>query len=481
MLEANAHNHLKVLLQSETSIWHHNLTLSRLVARSLRRRDKSLLQLPIGSKNYWWPGILIPLCLDSSDAVLVLSLKQRRRLLDFELPRLKDAGLHFPLWEGLEPPPNGKVWLLDYAGFLYVFENGLLNFKQIIIPEAEFLCERLRETIAIKIHHLDWEQLRRALPVFDSAFLEIYQRITKRIFIQAASEDAQVSIDNGDLLALKDLLTIAGSLPSPWPEIVHAIKSGWASWGQLNHKTLDWTWHLQPLEPLKHIQSLLNKSSFLMLAGSLQNDLLLSELKTIPCELNVSISLGRTIHQEPIQLFVPYRQPLPNTEYFAEYLLDQCRRLILGVPGITIILLDDFQLRAKLTSQLAAEFGRRVVQETTTPESNGVVSCSCSWWLKHHEQIPVPHQLIFAILPFTSLESPLLQARVNELKKEGRDWFRDLLLPDVLNMIPFAVEPIRKNQGRVAILDGRLRSRSWGGLVFRTLEPWTPLERLMPS
>ena len=88
--------------------------------------------------------------------------------------------------------------------------------------------------------------------------------------------------------------------------------------------------------------------------------------------------------------------------------------------------------------------------------------------------------MIFGILPFASLESPLLSARVHALKKQGRDWFRDLLLPEVLSQIPYIVDPVRNNHSRVAILDGRLRSRSWGEFVFRALEPWNPLDRLLP-
>ena len=110
-----------------------------------------------------------------------------------------------------------------------------------------------------------------------------------------------------------------------------------------------------------------------------------------------------------------------------------------------------------------------------------MICCSSSWWLNYNQQLPAPEQLIFAIIPFASLESPLISARVNAFKKQGRDWFRDFLLPDVLSVIPYAVEPVRRNQGRIAILDGRLRSRSWGKLILSTLQPWTPLDRLLPN
>ena len=33
----------------------------------------------------------------------------------------------------------------------------------------------------------------------------------------------------------------------------------------------------------------------------------------------------------------------------------------------------------------------------------------------------------------------------------------------------------------MAILDGRLRGRSWGDQVLNRLEPWIPLQRLLPE
>ena len=180
-------------------------------------------------------------------------------------------------------------------------------------------------------------------------------------------------------------------------------------------------------------------------------------------------------------MFAPRRQPLPNTEFFAEHLLEQSRRLILGRRGLTIISLDDDQLLLRLTSELAAEFGKRVVFESTSPDPNGVICCHSSWGLRFHDSLPVPDQLILAILPFPSLGLPLTAARVDAYKHQGKDWFRNLLLPELLDRLPRMILPLRKHQGRIAILDGRIRSRSWGEKILRSLEPWTPLERLLPE
>ncbi|MEC8095831.1 MAG: helicase, partial [Cyanobacteriota bacterium] len=157
------------------------------------------------------------------------------------------------------------------------------------------------------------------------------------------------------------------------------------------------------------------------------------------------------------------------------------RRLILGRTGVTVVLLDPPGMRQRLCSELAAEFGSRVTLESTAPEVNGVICCRWSWWLDHQQQLPAPDQLIAAMLPIASLEEPLTAARVESLKRQGKDWFRTLLLPEALTKLTPAIAPLRQSGGRLAMLDGRVRGRSWGEQVLRAMEPWEPLQRLRPE
>ncbi|WP_338107186.1 helicase [Prochlorococcus marinus] len=457
-------------------IWPHNLTLSRLVSRSLRRRDKSIFQLEISNHEDYWLGVLIPLCLQSFGAVLVVTSSQKNRLFQVEIPRLKEEGLTLPIWEGADPPLDGKVWVLDFVGFVNAFRKNHLSSRQLIIPEGEFFSRRIREAMAIHVSSSHWDCLRRAYPSTSSALINLYERLSRRLFSQAIRPDALVRIDLSDVLRLKDLLGVLPQPPAPWADVLDATNQRWASWAELDYKLLDWTWHLQPLEPLHILHKLFIDNPFVLLSGAFQH-----ELGCLDTLANVKVKLGSPIYQDPIKLFVPYRQPLPNAECFTEHLLEQSRRLILGRQGLTVILLDDLRLLRQLTSELASEFGTRVVYESTAPDSNGVICCTSSWWLASHIHLPSPEQLILALLPISSLETPLTASRVEAFKQQGRDWFRDLLLPECLGLLPRLVLPVRKNQGRIAVLDGRLRSRAWGMKVFDALEPWTPLERLLPD
>ncbi len=476
MIEVYSHNYLKNLLKKNSLIWPHNLTLSRLVSRSLRRRDKSIFEVTISQDEEYWPGVLIPLCLKSCGVVLLVTQTQKRRLLQIEIPRLNDVGLTLPVWEGFEPPTDGKLWVLDHANWTKAFFANHLHSKQLIFPEAELMSSRLREAMTIQISSSHWDCIGRVFPSVATRLVSFHEKLSRRLFSEVIRSDAVVRIDERDTCELIDLLRDLDHPPEPWASFVDAVTNGWASWAQLDQNLLDWTWYLQPLEPLQILHTLFLENPFILLSSSIQNQF--ESIKTI---VNVNIKIGGPIHQEPIKLFAPFRQPLPNAECFAEHLLDQSRRLIVGRQGITVIILDDDQLLKRLTSELAAEFGRRVIFKSTAPEVNGIVCCSSSWWVESQDKLPDPEQLIIALLPISSLESPLTAARVEAFKKEGLDWFRGLLLPELLSLLPKLVLPIRKNNGRIAILDGRLRSRSWGKKILETLEPWTPLDRLLPD
>jgi ATP-dependent DNA helicase DinG len=323
--------------------------------------------------------------------------------------------------------------------------------------------------------------LRQAHPCADAALLELHERLSRHLFAQAARTDAHIRLDGSELVALRDLVRLLEPLPEPWPRLIDININHWVSWAALDHRLLQWRWHLDVLEPLQELQDLLAEQPSLLISGNGQTVPLQQELTAAGFAADVVVHLREPSLLDPLPLFAPRRQPLPNTEIYSEHLLEQSRRLILGRTGLTVVLLDDNGMRQRLASELAGEFGSRVIHEATTPDSNGVICCRWSWWLQHQDQLPSPEQLIVGLLPIASLESPLTAARVEALKRQGRDWFRELLLPEALALLPPAIAPLRRAGGRLAILDGRVHGRSWGEQVLTALQPWTPLQRLLPS
>lgn len=480
MLEVQAHKQLKHLLRGEAGHWVHQLTLSRLVGRSLRRQDRTRIQLSAGSSDRWWLALLVPLSLRSRHTLLVLDPTQQQRLLQLERPRLLESGLKLGCWTGFAPPPGDQIWLLTPHQLLDVHRQGQLRPEDhLVVPEAEWLPDRLRQAMTVKIDSCNWEQLRAAFPSAGEALLELHERLSRQLVALGAGTNRDLTMPESALTLVRDLLQLLGPTPEPWCQLMSMDRASWASWARVDSNTLQWSWQLQPLEPLITLESLFSEHPWTLIHGDGGCRGHVEE----PCSDSdeLRIDLCDASRGEPLPIYLPRRQPLPNTEIFAAHLLEQSRRLILGRSGLTGVLVDAPCMRQRLCSELAAEFGSRVTLESTAPESNGVICCSWNWWLNHQHLLPEPEQLIAAMLPISSLEDPLTAARVESMKRQGRDWFRMLLLPEALAVLIPAIAPLRRSGGRLAILDGRVRGRSWGEQVLRALEPWDSLQRLRPD
>jgi ATP-dependent DNA helicase DinG len=447
-----------------------------LVARSLRRGDHTLVRLAPGSEPSWWISLLVPLALSECPLAIVVGEAQRQRLLQVELPRLAKAepSMALPCFEGDRAPEDARVWLLNHQQLVAAWQKGWLGERQLVIPEAEQLDTLLRQALEVVVTPQHWDQLRRAQPAAESSLLSLHQRLNRRVLSAPRRPNQLVALAPDDEAPLRHLLQLLSPLPAPWPDWLAAKGDGWTSWAQLNPQLLQWQLHRHPLEPLAVLRGLLEGRGAVLL-GQLAPG---SELGLQPV---VDLNLGDAPLADPLPLFAPLRQPLPNSPNYGQHLLEQSRRLILGQAGLTIVLIDDDALRLGLTSGLAAEFGSRVVHESTAPEGNGVICARWCWWLEQQARLPLPSQIVIALLPIASLEDPLTAARVMALRQEGRDWFREGLLPDSLTRLQLGVAGLRREgAGRLAVLDGRLRGRSWGRQVLAALEPWINLTRLLP-
>ena len=477
MLEARAHQQLKHLLRQEGDArWPHHLTLSRLVARSLRRGDQTLVRLAPGSDPSWLLGLLVPLALHDGPVALLVSPALRQRLLQVELPRLEAVGLSLPCWEGPSAPESARLWLVHHDQLLAAWHAGALEDRQLVIPEGELLQPLLRQALGVVIDTPHWEQLRRTLPAASASILQLHERLSRRVLARPCGPQQRVAISAEEEAPLRQLLAVLAPLPDPWPAWLASGGDGWTSWAQVTPALLQWQWHRQPLDPLAVVSDLLACRGVVLVGPWPQGVAPLPGFRPA-----VEVALADPPLLDPLPLFAPPAQALPNAPHYPSHLLDQCRRLVLGQSGLTVVLLDDEGLRLGLTSALAAEFGSRVGHELTAPESNGVLCCSWGWWLEHQQRLPLPCQLVAATLPIASLEDPLTAARVAALRSQGRDWFRELLLPEALGRLQQAVAGVRRNGGRLAVLDGRLRRRGWGRQVLEALEPWVDLPRLRPS
>jgi ATP-dependent DNA helicase DinG len=101
-----------------------------------------------------------------------------------------------------------------------------------------------------------------------------------------------------------------------------------------------------------------------------------------------------------------------------------------------------------------------------------VLFATSSFW----EGVDVPGEALSCViidrLPFAVPDDPLVQAYVEKLKTQGRDWFREFTLPEAILRLKQGFGRLIRtatDTGVVAILDARLHTKAYGRQILRAL------------
>ena len=77
-------------------------------------------------------------------------------------------------------------------------------------------------------------------------------------------------------------------------------------------------------------------------------------------------------------------------------------------------------------------------------------------------------------MPFSVPDDPIIATRVDRVKRDGGDWFNDLMLPSAILQLKQGMGRLvrsKRDRGVVAILDSRLARKSYGRRVIAALPP----------
>jgi len=141
---------------------------------------------------------------------------------------------------------------------------------------------------------------------------------------------------------------------------------------------------------------------------------------------------------------------------------------------------DDIDLKTNLATELAAKFGKRVLLETIPSPSNEILCSSYDWWIMNSYLIEIPEQIIIPLLPIPNMTDPINAIAVSHNKKLSQDWFRDFFLPQAKLKLERSVSPLRRNSGKLIILDGRANKRNWGRLLLQSIQPTQKINYMLP-
>ncbi|NQY63554.1 MAG: ATP-dependent DNA helicase [Alteromonadaceae bacterium] len=187
-------------------------------------------------------------------------------------------------------------------------------------------------------------------------------------------------------------------------------------------------------------------------------------------------------YQQQSQLVVPRYLPAANDKGRAAALVNLAKPLIEASKGACFMLFTSYRMMNQVADLLAEEvdnplliqgqMGKRKLLSEFVERSDAVLLATASFW----EGVDVRgHKLTCVIidkLPFASPDDPLLQARSEDVKRQGGDPFSEIQLPQAVIALKQGVGRLIRDvsdKGVLVICDDRLVSRPYGEVFLKSL------------
>lgn len=189
-------------------------------------------------------------------------------------------------------------------------------------------------------------------------------------------------------------------------------------------------------------------------------------------------------YQKQSKLFVPRYLPAANHVNRAKVLCEIAIPLIEASNGASFLLFTSYRMMNMVAEILAEQLARplliqgtmakRKLLEEFVAQSDAILLATASFW----EGVDVRGDKLTCViidkLPFASPDDPLLQARSEDIKRQGGEPFSQIQLPQAVIALKQGVgRLIRdvKDQGVLAICDDRLVNKPYGQVFLKSLPP----------
>lgn len=186
-------------------------------------------------------------------------------------------------------------------------------------------------------------------------------------------------------------------------------------------------------------------------------------------------------YQAQAKLYVP-RLPEPNDPRFEAAAHAEIETIIRASRGRALALFTSYRAMTAAYNALSqklpfpckqqGDMSRTKLVEWLKATPGGVLFATSSFW----EGVDIPGDALSCViidrLPFAVPDDPVVQAYVERLKMQGRDWFREFTLPEAILRLKQGFGRLIRtstDSGLVAILDARLHSKSYGRQILKAL------------
>lgn len=184
-------------------------------------------------------------------------------------------------------------------------------------------------------------------------------------------------------------------------------------------------------------------------------------------------------------LYLPSRFPDPAAEDFVEKVAETAAELVVLSRGRAFILCTSYRNMAAVAHALAERIPFPVLVQGEEPKGlllerfrrtgDAVLVATTSFWQGVDVQGEALSLVVIDKLPFAVPSDPLTSARIEHMRREGRDPFWGYQLPEAAILLQQGAGRLirsARDRGVVACLDVRLTRRAYGKVLIESLPPF---------
>ena len=480
MLEILSHQFLKKFVRSNSIDWDHIYSFGRIISKCIQNESTYLINSEIFSTQHWIVATLISLCLHEENSTFVLNSEKIKFFKNNQVEDLRNLGFKYILENDQLIFSSHRVHLVTLKNLLNDSNYFRLNNHRIILSGIEDIKQDLKNYFRISLFKKDWfNQLKQSENVYQD-ITNTYNFLKKNFFLRKSIGNCYLSLEREELSFIVKFFNENASFSDQFLKVSNALSQGWACWVKLDNTNFEWIFYLEPIDELSQIREFLTSNNFVFLSALRKDNFFQKYLKNQRLDVDLVVNFKSNFSEKKIALYVPPKQMLPNNPLFNNVILDKCKKLIIFRKGLTLVLSDDVDLKNYLATEFASVYGKRVCLETMPYFKNDILCASFDWWIKNSILVEIPEQIIIPLLPIPSLSEPMNLITVSHNKKLAKDWFREFLLPEAQVKLERSISPLRRNSGKLIILDGRANKRQWGKLLLNSIQPSKNINYMLP-